>query len=203
MGEIEQAIARIGDIRAQLAGQRRFRGYAPESVALLGLASLAVTLLQVFWPERFAPDDATIVRSWAMVMTGGFIGICVEATARTIHAGDMAKASLAAALRVVLPATVMAAALPVAVLRFAPTASWIIPGFWHLLIGMVAFASYPQMPRRIVWPAGWYLATGTAGLLLAGSRGSLSPLLVGAPFIVGHFAIAWTLLEKERPARAR
>ena len=37
-----------------------------------------------------------------------------------------------------------------------------------------------------------------AAYVLGPERGSLSPALVGLPFVIGHLGIAWTLFERER-----
>ncbi|MFA7604562.1 MAG: hypothetical protein WCY29_16305 [Novosphingobium sp.] len=199
MRDVEQAIAQIADIRARLAASSSFRGYAPESVALVGFLSLALIVLQTGWPDRFAGSDQQIVRIWGLLLLAGFLGIAAEAVFRTLRENDrMASPALVSALRIVVPGTVMAAAVPIAVLAYAPQACWIVPGFWQMLIGLVTFGSYPLMPRRIVLPGAWFLLSGLAGLFLAGQQGSLSPALVGLPFVIGHLGIAWTLFERER-----
>lgn len=199
MSDVEQAIAQIADIRARLAASSRFHGYAPESVALLGLLSLALIVVQMGWPDRFAGSDQQIVRTWGLLLLAGFLGIAVDAIFRTLRDNDrMASPALVSALRVVVPGTVMAAGVPVAVLAYAPQACWIVPGIWQMLIGLVTFGSYPLMPRRIVLPGAWYMLSGLAALFLAGRQGGLSPALVGAPFVVGHLAIAWILFDRER-----
>jgi hypothetical protein len=204
VNEIEQAIARIADIRAQLAASSRFRGYAPEAVALLGLLTLIVTVMQMVWPDLFAANDEQVVRAWGILLAGGFVGIALEAVIRTLRQNDgMASPALVSAMRIAVPGTIMAAAIPAAVLAYAPQACWIVPGTWQMLIGLVAFGSYPLMPRRIVWPGAWFILSGAAGLLLAGRQGGLSPILVGAPFVVGHFGIAWALFERKHNSRAQ
>lgn len=198
MSEVEQAIARIADIRAQLAASTRFRGYAPEAVGVVGLLSLMITAMQVVWPARYAANDQQFVLIWGLLMAAGCLLIAGEAIVRTYRASDsMAHPMLVSAMRVMLPATAMAAALPVAVLAYAPQAAWIVPGVWQMQISLVAFASYATMPRQIIWPGAWFLFSGVAGLFLAGARGGLSPLVVGVPFVVGHFAIAWALAERK------
>lgn len=203
MSEVEQAIARIADMRAQMAASSRFHGYAPESVTILGFLSLIVTVMQLAWPDRFAGSDQQFVRAWGLLLGGGFVVIALEATLRTLReTGGIASPALMSAARIALPGTVMAAAIPAAVLAYAPQVCWILPGTWQMLIGLVIFGSYPLMPRRIVWPGAWYLLSGAAGLLLAARQGSLSPALVGVPFAIGHLGIAWTLFEREHVSRA-
>ena len=203
MSDVEQAIAQIADIRARLAASSRFRGYAPESVAILGLLSAVLTAMQVLWPDRFAASGVQLVRDWGLLLAGGCLCIAAEAVLRTLRANDgMASPALLTALRVVIPSTVMAASVCAAVIVYAPQACWIVPGTWQMLIGLAVFSSYPFMPRRIAWPGTWFMISGAAGLFLAGRQGDLSPLQVGVPFVVGHVGIAWALFEKEHGNRA-
>lgn len=201
MSEVEHALAQIADIRAQLAATTRFRGYAPEAVGMVGVMSLGALLLELVWPRRFAASDGQLVMTWGLLLAAGCLAIAIEAIVRTLRANDrLASSMLFGALRVVVPGSVIALVVPFAVLAHAPQVSWIVPGVWQMLIGFVAFASWSSMPRGIVWPAAWYLGTGALGVFLAGSAGELSPLVVGLPFVVGHFAIAWVLMDKERCA---
>lgn len=202
MSDVERAIAQIADIRARMAASSRFRGYAPESVALLGVLSVALTVLEVVWPDRFRGSDSQLVRDWGLLLAGGGLCIAAEAVFRTMRETDaMVSPALLSALRGVIPGTLMAVAVAAAVLAYVPQACWIVPGTWQMLIGMATFASYPLMPRKIAWPGAWFLLSGALGLFLAGRQGGLSPLLVGVPFFVGHFGIAWTLFEKEPGTR--
>ena len=59
-----------------------------------------------------------------------------------------------------------------------------------------------EAPRPIIAAASWFTASGVIGLFLAGHQGGLAPLVVGGPFIIGHFAIAWTLTTNEGSCRA-
>lgn len=203
MSDVERAIAQIADIRAQLAASTRFRGYAPEAVGMMGLLSLMITLIQIAWPARFASSDQQFVIFWGLLLAAGCFLIAFEAVVRTLRDNNgMASPILLSAMRVVLPGAIMTAAVPAVVLVYAPQVSWIVPGIWQMLIGLVAFASYPSMPRTIVWPGAWFLLFGAAGLFLAGQHGGLTPILVGGPFIIGHLAIAWTLSDRVRTVRA-
>jgi hypothetical protein len=199
MSDVQQAIAQIADIRAQLAASTRFRGYAPGAVGMVGLLSLLVLLMQVIWPDRFAANDGQIVLAWGLVLTGGCVAIAVEAVVRTLRANDgMANKMLFAAMRVLVPGIVVAVAVPAAVLTYAAEVTWIVPGIWQMIIGLAAFASYSSMPRGIVWPAAWCLLCGAVGMFVAGGNGGLTPLLAGGPLVVAHLSIAWVLLDKER-----
>ncbi|MCT2399917.1 hypothetical protein [Novosphingobium mangrovi (ex Huang et al. 2023)] len=199
MSDVQQAIAQIADIRAQLAASTRFRGYAPEAVGMIGLLSLLVVVMQIVWPGRFAASDWQIAITWGLLLAGGCAAIAIEAIVHTLRENDgMASPMLFSAMRLVLPAFAVSAAVGGAVLTYAPQVTWILPGFWQMMIGFVAFASYSSLPRNIIWPAAWCLLSGAVGLFLAGHHGSLTPLMAGGPIVVGHLAIAWVISDKER-----
>lgn len=198
MLEIDQAIAQIADIRVQLAASSRFRGYAPEAVAMIGLVFLLTTLAQFIWPSRFAVDDAQQVLLWGLLLLVAGLMMASEAVVRSNREhGGMGNPMFQAAVRAMLPVIVVGATIPAVVLTQVPQIAWIVPGIWQMLIGVAVFASYASMPRSIVWPGIWYLFSGAVVLLLSAAHGALTPVLVGAPFVAGHFAIAWILSDRD------
>lgn len=202
MSDVDRAIAQIADIRAQLAVSTRFSGYAPAAVGGIGVLSVLITLLQLGLPGRFAANDRQFIIIWGLLLASGFLLIGFEAVVRTLRDGDdMARHMLLSATRIVVPSFLVSAIVPVAILEYSPEAAWIVPGIWQMVMALVAFAAFPSMPRKIVWPGLWFLLSGMAGLFLAGHNGGLTPLMVGGPFIVGHFAIAWVLSDRENSPR--
>jgi hypothetical protein len=197
MNDIERAISEISDIRSQLAASTRFHGYAPEAVAVIGLVSLGVMLAQIAWPAVLAANSAQIALVWGIVLLAGALTVAVEAISRSRrqHAG-MAGAMLRGAMRVAAPVVLLGGIVGGCVLAFAPQTAWLLPGFWQMLAGIVAFASYTTMPRGIVWPGVWYLVCGALVMIGAGLRQDITPLMAGGPLVPGHLAIAW-LLHRE------
>lgn len=194
MSDVERAIAQIADIRAQIAASTRFRGYAPEMVAVIGLVSLLLMLAQIAWPARLAVNDRQQVLTWGALLVVAGLVMAIEAISRSRREhGGMAGAMLQGALRTVLPVTIVGIVVAVAVLVYAPQLCWLLPGIWQMLIGVIAFASFATMPRAIVWPAAWYICSGAAVLMTSGRLGLVTPLLAGGPFVAGHFAIAGIL----------
>lgn len=201
MDDLEKAIADISDIRARLAATTRFRGYAPEAVAVAGVVSALILLAQMVWPQELAANDRQLALTWGLVLVAACFTTVIEAFSRAHRQQDgMAAAMLRGALRVVGPITAVQVATGFAVLAFAPGSAWILPGLWQMLIGVAVFASHATMPRGIGWPGLWYLASGAAVLGWAGANGALTPLMCGGPLVVGHLAIAWLLKHKEAQA---
>ena len=197
MNDIERAISDISDIRSRLAASTRFHGYAPEAVAVIGLLSLAVVLAQLAWPGVLARDSAQVAVVWGIVIFASGTTMAAEAITRSRRQhGGMAGAMLRGAMRVAVPVMAVNIVTGVSVLTFAPEVSWLLPGVWQMLVGIVAFASYSTMPRGIVWPAAWYLLCGAVVTIAAGAAQSVTPLMAGGPYVVGHLVIAWLLYRE-------
>ena len=200
MNDIERALSEISDIRSQLAASTRFRGYAPEVVAMIGLISLAIMLAQLAWPETLATSTGQQVVIWGAVLAASGITVAAEAISRSRRQhGGMAGAMMRGAFLIQLPTTVIGVVAAIIISSHAPEALWIVPGLWHMLIGVVAFASYTTLPRTIIWPAVWFLLSGAAVMWLAGQDGQLTLLMMGGPLVVGHLSIAWILYREGVP----
>jgi hypothetical protein len=198
VNEVERAIAEIADIRAQLAASTRFRGIAPQASALLGILALAIAFAQTLWPDTLARDGLRYIAVWSGFTMASIIIVAIEAIARTrrLHA-PMAVAILRSTLRLVVPFVAAGSVITFVVCRFAPDATWILPGLWQMLIALFGFSVLPSMPRAILWPACWYLVCGGIVLWLAASSGMLSPWMMGVPFAIGQPAAAWILYHDQ------
>jgi hypothetical protein len=197
VNDIDRAISEISDIRTRLAASTSFRGYAPEAVALIGLLSLAVVLAQLAWPDTLARNSAQIAVVWGVVIVASGLTMAVEAITRSrSQHGGMAGAMLRGAMRIAVPVMFVNVVLGGCVLMFAPEVSWLLPGVWQMLVGIVAFASYPTMPRGIGWPAIWYLLCGAVVTFAAAAAQQVTPLMAGGPYVLGHLAIAWLLYKQ-------
>lgn len=198
MKDVEQAIAQISDIRAQLAASTQFRGYAPEALVAIAIICVLLAVAQALFPASLAADNKQYVLVWGALLAGSNLLVALEAVSRSRRQhGGMAEAMMQSAMRSVLPFSAVGIVFAVVVWRFAPDAAWVIPGTWLLLISLVAFSMHATMPRSIVWPALWYLFSGTVVLVLAGRSGQLSPWMMGIPLTFGHLALARVLQGKD------
>jgi hypothetical protein len=202
VNEVERAIAEIGDIRAKLAASTRFRGYAPEALVVVAAISLLVAVAQTLWPASLAYDNASQIVVWAVVLLGSFASVALEAAARSRRQhGEMGPAMLRGALSIIVPVVFTAVALGAGIALFSPAALWIVPAIWLFLIAIAVFSSRQTLPPAIIWAAAWYLASGTALIVLAGPEGRLTPWMMGVPMTVGHLLVAWTLRSESRTPR--
>ena len=197
MKDVEQAIAQVSDIRAQLAASTQFRGYAPEALVTIAIVCALLAVAQAMFPASLAANSKQFVVLWGGLLVGSNLLVALEAVSRSRwQHGGMAEAMMQSAMRSVLPFSAAGIVFSVVVWRFAPETIWIVPGTWLLLISLVAFSMHATMPRSIVLPALWYLFSGTTVLVLAGRSGQLSPWMMGLPLTFGHLALAWVLRGK-------
>jgi hypothetical protein len=57
-------------------------------------------------------------------------------------------------------------------------------------MGLAVFASARSLPSTVRLGGAWYLVAGVAVLMLASRTHALSPLLMGAPFVIGQSLMA-------------
>ncbi|MGB8366443.1 MAG: hypothetical protein ACLQUZ_07260 [Rhizomicrobium sp.] len=187
MNDVERALSEIEDIRAYLAASTRFRGIAPEVNALASVLSLVIAAAQTIWPQ----DAFHYVAAWAAATIAFIVIAAIEAVsrARRLH-GRMADAMLNTALRQVLPFAAAGIIITMVISKFSSDTAWMLPGLWQILIGLLGFSALPNLPRAMVWVAGWYFLCGTIVLALAGRSGVLSPWMMGLPFAIGQAVVA-------------
>lgn len=193
--DVDLALSQLASIRAQLASSTRFLGLAPGFNLLLGILAFLLAAAQSFHP--LAP--ASFIAVWAGAIVAASVVAVLDAIsrARRLH-GGMAPAMLGVALQRGLPFGVATLVITWAICTFALESAWMLPGLWQILLGLLGFSVVSNMPREIVWVAGWYLCSGTVVLAMAGQSGALSPWMMGIPFAVGQIAVAVVLRRANR-----
>ena len=202
MTELERAIADVAFIQQRLAASTRFDGLAPHAMAGTGLLALVAAAAQMRWPRLLADSPHSYVVVWSAVALAAVALIGGEALQRSrrLH-GSMADTMIASTLRLLLPFIAAGGAVALVLLRLAPASAWLLPGLWQLLIALAGFSAVSTLPRAIVWPAGWYFASGVTVLAWAAATGALDPWMMGLPFGVGQLAVALVLHQATRGRR--
>ena len=67
MSDVENALSHIAEIRGQLAASTKFRGFAPQAVAVTGLLAVGTAGTQVMMPEVFASSPDAMLGLWVML----------------------------------------------------------------------------------------------------------------------------------------
>jgi len=194
MKQLNDALAEIHAIRAQIALGSEFRGYGPASVASTGALALAVAFAEVRWHGEHESNFGVYLAVWSVTAVVALVlsGTETVLRARRVH-GGFAQHMIYQAAEQFLPAVASGLLLTAVLVHFAPPFEWLLPGLWQIFFGLGMFASSRFLPRCIVLVGYWYLATGLITIAALPSGGSISPWAMGLPFGIGQLLVAAVL----------
>lgn len=194
MNDLHKAIDDISSIRRQMARSTEFRGYGPTTLA--GTAAFAVIAAGV---QSFVVSDPVnrigaylTIWIWTAFLSAGLIAVQMHTRTRRIHSG-LADEMIRMAVEQFLPSAVAGFFLTIVLVRFVPSAQWMIPGLWQIIFSLGVFSSCRFLPRPMLAAGAWYLLTGLMCIALGGPR-ALSPWAMGVPFGMGQLLVAGILL---------
>ena len=193
MNDLHKAIGDISSIRRQIARSTEFRGYGPATLA--GTAAFAVIAAGV--QSRWVSDPANHIGSylsiwiWTAFLSATLIAVQVHTRTRRIHSG-LADEMIRMAVEQFLPSGIAGFFLTIVLVRFVPSAQWMLPGLWQIVFSLGVFSSCRFLPRPMLAAGAWYLLTGLLCITLGGTR-ALSPWAMGIPFGAGQLLVAGTL----------
>ena len=194
MNDLHKAIGDISSIRRQMARSTEFRGYGPATLA--GTAAFAVLAagVQSFWVS----DPANHIGSylsiwiWTAFLSATLIAVQMHTRTHRMHSG-LADEMIRMAVEQFLPSTVAGFFLTIILVRFVPSAQWMLPGLWQIIFALGVFSSCRFLPRPMIAAGAWYLCTGLICISFGGAR-ALSPWAMGIPFGTGQLLVAGILL---------
>ncbi len=191
MRDLDKALADILAIRNQIAAGTAFRGYGPAAVACTAGLAAMTTGLQLLLLDDAGAAPAKFLIGWLVtaLIAAAIIGIEMRARSYRHHSG-LADAMIYQAVEQMLPSGLAGVALAGIALQFAPEALWMLPGLWQILMGLAVFASARSLPSTVRIGGAWYFVAGVTVLMLASRTHALSPLLMGAPFVIGQTLMA-------------
>jgi hypothetical protein len=190
MNDLHKAIGDISSIRKQLARSTEFRGYGPATLA--GTAAFAVVAagVQSFWvsnPESHIGSYLS-VWIWTAFLSAALIAIQMHTRTRRIHSG-LADEMIRMAVEQFLPSAVAGFFMTIVLVRFVPSAQWMLPGLWQIIFSLGVFSSCRFLPRPMLAAGAWYMLTGLMCMAVGGTR-ALSPWAMGIPFGAGQLLVA-------------
>ena len=194
MNDLYKALGDISSIRKQMARTTEFRGYGPATLAAAGGFAILAAGMQQFWlpdPVNHIPAYLGIWISIA-VLSAVLTGAQMYARARRIHSA-LSDEMIRMAVEQFLPAVGAGLLLTIVLLRYVPSASWMLPGLWQIIFSLGVFSSCRFLPRPMIAAGIWYLLTGLGCVAMAGDR-ALSPWAMGLPFGAGQLLVAVILL---------
>ena len=198
MDELHRALGDISSIRRQMAHATEFRGYGPATLAATAVYAVLAAVAQVLW----VPDPANQINSYLAIwistaaISAALITVQTVTRAHRMHSG-LADEMLRMAVEQFLPAVGAGAFLTVVLVRFVPSALWMLPGLWQVIFSLGVFSSCRFLPRPMAAAGIWYLFTGLTCIALSGNR-AFSPWAMAVPYGVGQMIVAGILYATAR-----
>jgi len=192
--ELEEALARVSEIRLQIARSEPFRGYRSATAAFSSLVAVVTAALQPFVISDPAGDAVAYLLLWICAALVSVALTAVEMTVRCRRSASPTAARLTwLAVEQFLPCTIAGSVLTLVMALSAPESLWMLPGLWGLIFSLGVFASSRLLPRPVFWVALYYLACGAGSLAVAQGPWAFSPWTMGITFGGGQFLAAVVL----------
>ncbi len=200
MSELNKALGDISNIRMQVARSTDFRGYGPATLAATGGLALAAATAQRLWLPGPAGHIEAYLATWiaTAAVSAAVIGAEMFARTRRMHRG-MADEMIRMAVEQFLPSVAAGMLMTFVLVRYVPSAEWMLPGVWQVIFSLGVFSSCRFLPRPMIAAGVWYLATGAFCISLGDAR-ALSPWAMGIPYGLGQLLVAGVLYYKAEEA---
>lgn len=194
MNDLYKALGDISSIRRQMASTTEFRGYGPATLATTGLFAILAAVAQALWLPDPAHRISAYLGVWVStaVLSAALTGVQMYTRARRIHSG-LSNEMLRMAVEQFLPSAAAGLLITIVLLRYAPFATWMLPGMWQVIFSLGIFSSCRFLPRPMLAAGAWYLLTGLSCLAMGGNR-ALSPWTMGISYGAGQLLVAAILL---------
>jgi hypothetical protein len=199
MNDLYKALGDISSIRRQMASTTEFRGYGPATLATTGLFAILAAAAQAHWFPDPTHHISAYLGVWVStaVLSAALTGVQMYNRARRIHSG-LSNEMLRMAVEQFLPSAAAGLLVTIVLLRYAPFATWMLPGIWQVIFSLGIFSSCRFLPRPMIAAGAWYLLTGLSCLAMGGNR-ALSPWTMGIAYGAGQLLVAAILLFSTSP----
>jgi hypothetical protein len=194
MNDLYKALGDISSIRRQMASTTEFRGYGPATLATTGLFAILAAAAQALWLPDPVHHISAYLGVWVStaVLSAALTGVQMYTRARRIHSG-LSNEMLRMAVEQFLPSAAAGLLVTIVLLRYAPFATWMLPGIWQVIFSLGIFSSCRFLPRPMIAAGAWYLLTGLSCLAMGGNR-ALSPWTMGISYGAGQLFVVAILL---------
>jgi hypothetical protein len=200
--ELHDALTQISDIRRQMARAHVFRGYRAATAAVSGVLALVAAWVQQDWAPNPFRDVVPYLAIWGSAAIGSLLIVAVEIATRHMRSGSVLQRELSlATIECLTPSLVAGFLLTLAVVAYARSGMWILPGLWSILFSLGLFSCRRVLPHGIVIPAGYYLLGGLLSITLAQGKDAFSPWAMVGTFGVGQFLTAGVLFFSQQERR--
>lgn len=198
--QLDEALGRISEIRAQLAHTETFRGFRSLTVGFSGVLGLIAAALQA---QRIPEPTLHVwnyINLWIGVAAISVIAVVLEfAHRRSMSNSPLKKRLMVLAIQQFVPCLVAGALITGVIACRAQEIAWMLPGLWAICFSLGVFASCRLLPRPVFWVGVHYLVSGTIVLSMGSESYALSPWMMVGTFGVGQLLAAGILyLSLER-----
>lgn len=202
--ELNEALAQISEIRAQVARTQTFGGFRSLTVGFSGALGIAAALLQAKHILRPTEEVWNYVDLWSSVAALSLLVVGIELVSSFSSGQSALKRRLTLlAIRQFIPCLFAGGAVTGVVVLVAQETAWMLPGLWAILFSLGVFACSRLLPRPTFWIGAYYLVSGIVCLALGKGGAALSPWMMAGTFGIGQLLAAGLLyctLEREHAA---
>lgn len=193
MNDLHKALGDISSMRRQMARSTEFRGYGPATLATTAGFAILASVAQSHWVPRPAEhvEAYLSIWIWTALASAGLIGIQMQTRSRRLHSG-LADEMIRMAVEQFLPAALAGALITFVLVRYAPQATWMLPGLWQVIFSLGVFSSCRFLPRPMLAAGIWYMTSGLICISLGDAR-AFSPWAMGIPYAFGQLLVAGVL----------
>lgn len=193
MNDLHKALGDISSMRRQMARSTEFRGYGPATLATTAGFAILASVAQSHWVPRPAEHVGAYLSIWiwTALASAGLIGVQMQTRSRRLHSG-LADEMIRLAVEQFLPAALAGTLITFVLVRYAPQATWMLPGLWQVIFSLGVFSSCRFLPRPMLAAGIWYMATGLICMSFGDAR-AFSPWAMGIPYACGQLLVAAVL----------
>ncbi len=204
--DLREAMAQVAEIRQQMAQAATFRGYRAATTALSGTVALVAAGLQEWVAPRPVEQLTLYLALWIGAALVSVSVYAMELTWRYRRsASQLQREVTLLVVEQFVPSLIAGGMLTAVVVRFTPSAAWMLPGLWAMAFSLGVFASRRFLPGAIFWVGAFYMLAGMVCLALGQAEAALSPWTMGLTFGAGQFLSAgilyWTLERNHEQER--
>ena len=192
--EVREALDHLAEIRARMAHSTTFREFRARPVVFSASLALLSPFLQPLVVSTPLADLASYVAYWVAIAM-------ISASAATIEMVLRARSKRSALTRQMFwfmveqftPAVLAGGLVTVAIVSAAPSFAWSLPALWSIFYSLGIFSCSRWLPRYCSIAAIYFLAIGTAYLLLGPDPHALGPWRMAIAFGIGQLLVAAAL----------
>lgn len=194
---VDEALEQIDALKGLADRNVTFGGFRAIPVLSGGLLALLVAVCHPLTGGSLHQTPSNFVLTWTYVAVLCVSLVLADMGLRYLNPATAQRRRLTSLVMLRLaPCLTAGAALTIVVLTRHPSAAWILPSLWSLLLGLGIFATADMLPTSLRRIGHWYVVAGLTWLIAAEPAQALSPTYMGLCFGGGQCWTAWILSQQ-------